>query len=69
MYFWPGCEVTIRKHKPNYCREYKGPPSMSEFRDAIWDGLNAFLDGSADLVGKYPQIFVFLKETFDKVRK
>lgn len=42
---------------------------MSEFRDAIWDGLNAFLDGSADLVGKYPQISVFLKETFDKVRE
>lgn len=53
MYFWPGCEVTIRKHKPNYCREYKGPPTMSEFRDAIWDGLNAFLDGSADLVAIY----------------
>lgn len=53
MYFWPGCEVTIQSHKPNYCREYKGPPSMSEFRDAIWDGLNAFLDDSADLVAIY----------------
>ncbi|CAI9735417.1 glycerophosphocholine cholinephosphodiesterase ENPP6-like [Octopus vulgaris] len=53
FYFWPGCEVTIKELKPDYCRMYTEVPSMKDFKDSIKQGMVNFVNNSADLVGIY----------------
>ncbi|KAK6183131.1 hypothetical protein SNE40_010666 [Patella caerulea] len=53
MYFWPGCEVTIRDVKPTQCRPYNGPPSLNDFKRVMADVMRKFVNDEADLGGVY----------------
>ncbi|XP_078252795.1 glycerophosphocholine cholinephosphodiesterase ENPP6 isoform X2 [Rhinoraja longicauda] len=53
MYYWPGCEVAIRKVKPTYCREYYYTPSDSQFKAAVSDAIDVLRQGKADVAAVY----------------
>ncbi|XP_059165163.1 glycerophosphocholine cholinephosphodiesterase ENPP6-like isoform X3 [Physella acuta] len=53
MFRWPGCEVTIRGVTPTYCREYRGVPTLEEFRLDMGDSIQLLTNGSTNFTAVY----------------
>ncbi|XP_067239802.1 glycerophosphocholine cholinephosphodiesterase ENPP6 [Chanodichthys erythropterus] len=53
MYYWPGCEVTIRGVRPTFCEEYVYNPSEKNLTDAMESALNMLKSNKADMAGIY----------------
>ncbi|XP_048043949.1 glycerophosphocholine cholinephosphodiesterase ENPP6 [Megalobrama amblycephala] len=53
MYYWPGCEVTIRGIRPTFCEEYVYNPSEKNLTDAMESALNMLKSNKADMAGIY----------------
>lgn len=53
MYYWPGCEIEIRKVKPTYCRPYYYFPPDSLFQAAVSDAVDVLRQGKADMAAVY----------------
>ncbi|KAK3083730.1 hypothetical protein FSP39_002190 [Pinctada imbricata] len=55
LYYWSGCEVTIRGVNPTYCKAWTVPTYSADLTTALSEGLQLFKNNSADLVGIYLQ--------------
>ncbi|KAK3783537.1 hypothetical protein RRG08_011344 [Elysia crispata] len=55
MFFWPGCEVTIRGRDPTFCDAYSKVPSIQEVADALDQGFLLITNGTADMVAVYSE--------------
>ncbi|XP_041372310.1 glycerophosphocholine cholinephosphodiesterase ENPP6-like isoform X3 [Gigantopelta aegis] len=53
MFYWPGCEVEIRRLRPKFCQPYEAIATISQFRSAIAQSLQLLQNGSADLATIY----------------
>lgn len=56
MYYWPGCEVTIKNTTPDYCRHYYPYPSDANVSIAVSDALESLRNGSADMAAVYYEL-------------
>ncbi|GFR66150.1 ectonucleotide pyrophosphatase/phosphodiesterase family member 6 [Elysia marginata] len=55
MFFWPGCEVTIRGHDPTFCDAYSKVPTIQEVAEALDTGFNLINNATADMVAVYSE--------------
>ncbi|XP_072371963.1 glycerophosphocholine cholinephosphodiesterase ENPP6 isoform X1 [Scyliorhinus torazame] len=53
MYYWPGCEVEIRRVRPTYCRNYYSYPSDRDFTTAVSDAIDVLRQGKAEMAAVY----------------
>ncbi|GFO29878.1 ectonucleotide pyrophosphatase/phosphodiesterase family member 6 [Plakobranchus ocellatus] len=55
MYFWPGCEVTIRGENSTFCDAYSKVPTIEEVSRALEEGIHLLSNGTADMVAVYSE--------------
>jgi len=55
FWYWCGCEVEIRGHRPDFCQEYLSSPNptFDNFTDALNNAVEVLRNGSADIAGVY----------------
>ena len=56
MYYWPGCEVTIRGTNATYCKAYTFAdpmswPTVQDLRNSIDQSLDAFENEDVSVAG------------------
>jgi len=53
FWFWNGCEVVIRGHRPTFCSPYQSTPNpdIGNFSFALQEALSVLRNDSADLAG------------------
>ena len=56
FWFWNGCEVKIRGHRPTFCSPYQLTPNpdIGNFSLALQQAVAVLRNDSADLAGKLP---------------
>lgn len=55
MFYWPGCEVTIRGYDPTHCEAYSKVPTIQEVAAALDQGFDLITNGTADMVAVYSE--------------
>jgi len=53
FWYWPGCEVEIRGHRPTFCSSYHSTPnpSIADFATALQQAIEVLHNDTADLAG------------------
>jgi len=53
FYYWNGCEVEIRGHRPTFCSPYQSTPNpnIANFSHALQQAITLLRNDSADLAG------------------
>lgn len=53
MFYWPGCDVTIRGTTPTHCDKYTKVTLLADFRNSLHQTMGLLRNNSADLIGIY----------------
>lgn len=53
MFYWPGCDVTIRGTTPTHCDKYTKVTLLADFRNSLHQTMGLLRNNSADLIGGY----------------
>ncbi|KAH9512222.1 Ectonucleotide pyrophosphatase/phosphodiesterase member 6 [Bulinus truncatus] len=55
MFYWLGCEVTIRNTTPTFCRPYQHTPTLQEVGAALNESLELLSNGTTDFTAVYSE--------------
>lgn len=58
MFYWPGCDVTIRGTTPTHCDKYTKVTLLADFRNSLHQTMGLLRNNSADLIGGYKTTIV-----------
>lgn len=53
MFYWPGCDVTIRGTTPTHCDKYTNVTLLADFRNSLHQTMGLLRNNSADLIGGF----------------
>lgn len=53
MFYWPGCDVTIRGTTPTHCDKYTKVTLLADFRNSLHQTMGLLRNNSADLIGGF----------------
>ncbi|XP_061166397.1 glycerophosphocholine cholinephosphodiesterase ENPP6-like [Saccostrea echinata] len=56
MFYWPGCDATIRGVRPTYCEKYTRATLLSDFEYSLQQTMELLRNNSADLIGIYLEV-------------